>query len=74
MTETAPDITASLDQMGATLRSVSNVVGEYHCGLVAAGLPVEAAGKIAADYAHQMHVLMCPPPNPLAGLLPGAGS
>lgn len=73
-TPSQPDFVASVDQMGAMLRSCASAVGEYRKGLVAAEIPPEVADCLVEDFAKSLHKAMWPPANPLAGLFPGASA
>lgn len=45
-----PDITAQLDQMGATMACFATVVAQYHKALIDHGVPADLAGEIALQW------------------------
>lgn len=44
-----PDLVAALDQLGASLRDVAAILGDYRRQLVAAGFPEEDALDLCID-------------------------
>ena len=52
---------AGLDQLGATLSSMSDVFAEYHRSLTDS-LPKEVADRLLVDVAIRLHAILIPRP------------
>lgn len=45
-----PDITAQMDQMGATLAGLAEPISQYYKAMVKAGLPEDLAGDLTMSF------------------------
>lgn len=50
MSDRPIDLTAQMDQMGATMRSFAPVVAQFYRALVAEGIPDELAGDLTMQW------------------------